>query len=56
MIDRYVDIVDANDVTRYLNDLMKVIVSVSPFGEKFTLVFNLSPAFVQKAVEGIVAI
>lgn len=43
-------------LNRYLNDLMKVIVSVSAFGQKFTLAFNLSPAFVQKTVEVIMAI
>ena len=55
-IKKIVDIVDADDVTRYLNDLMKVIVSVSAFGQKFTLTCNLSPAFVQKTVEVIMAI
>ena len=48
--------IDADDVTRYLNDLMKIIVSVSAFGQKFTFAFNLSPAFVQKAVEVIMQI
>ena len=55
-IKKIVDIVDADDVVRYSNDLMNVIVSVSAFGQKFTLAFNLSPAFVQKAVEVIMAI
>ena len=55
-VKKIVDKVDADDVTRYLNDLMDVIVSVNAFGRKFTLAFNLSPAFVQKAVEVIMAV
>ena len=55
-IKKIVDIVDADDVTRYLNELMGIIVSVDAFGQNFTLAFNLSPAFVQKVVEVIMAI